>query len=182
MMGFGTAALNNADVLRSRSSISAKRRSSCAHASSIHYCQQHGGRGSHAQSALRARLLRSASMILVRCFHSDSYVACSLSDWACSAAVSSVACTGTCRLAASHADAAVTTSTARMWPLQDCLASLLVELMDRLDQGDLLPLLLLQLGFQFAVEIIEDEALATQVFNLDHATASAGVFLYVSER
>ena len=96
-MGFGTAALNSADVLRSRSSISATRRSSCASASpmmAVSSIMMDVARGSHAQSALRALRLRSASMILVRCFHSDSYVACSLSDCACSAAVSSVACTG----------------------------------------------------------------------------------------
>lgn len=68
-----------------------------------------------------------------------------------------------------------------MWPQQNCLASLLMELVDRLDEGDLLPLLLLQLGLQLAVEVIKDEAFAAQVFDLEAATVSASVILCASE-
>jgi len=57
-----------------------------------------------------------------------------------------------------------------------------VKLVDRLNERDLLPLLLLQLGLQLAVEVIEDEALATQVLNLDIASVSACFFLYASEQ
>ena len=49
---------------------------------------------------------------------------------------------------------------------RSCLASLLVELMDRLYERDLLGLQLRHVIFKLAVEVVENKTLPTQVLDL----------------